>query len=167
MAQVSPVGAWASFRAAARLVIGAAYEPCPASIELPTVEECLEEATKIDDELLMSCMRRQCRDITVVCSEWSRQKCKELNTSPGSILLAFTEVSWKGIHLRFYPADRTHWCEEPASRKCIAQAVIHELAHSCGWDHKQGHNVPGNDPENEPPCECACVDENGTSTSCK
>ncbi len=140
---------------------------CPASIELPTVEECLEEADKIDDELLMSCMRRQCRDIRVTCSEWSRQKCKEERESPDSILLAFTLTTSQGVHHRFYPVKETHWCEEPASRGCIIKAVIHELAHSCGWNHKQGHNVPGNDPKRHPIPECACVDEEGARTSCE
>lgn len=142
---------------------------CPASIELPTVEECIEEAYKIDDERLMSCMRRQCSAITVTCSEWSRQKCKELRKGPESTLLALTFTSWKGtIHL-YDPVEQTHWCEVPASRGCIIKAVIHELAHSCGWEHEQGHNVPGNDPDNErePLPECACADENGARTSCE
>ena len=143
---------------------------CPASVELPTVEECLEEAMKIDDELLMSCMRRQCRDITVTCSEWSRKKCKEeLRKRPDNPVLALTFTNWKGTLHLFYPVAETHWCEEPASHGCIVKAVIHELAHSCGWDHGQGHNVPGNDPERErvPIPECGCVDENGARTSCE
>jgi hypothetical protein len=140
---------------------------CPPSIELPSVEECIEEAHKIDDELLMSCMRRQCRDITVTCSEWSRQQCKALTESPGSTLLAFTVTHWRGTLHRFYPVDETHWCEQSASRGCIVKAVIHELAHSCGWDHRQGHNVPGDDPKRQPPPECACADEEGARTSCE
>jgi len=115
----------------------------------------------------MSCMRRQCRDITVTCSEWSRKECKALREGSDSTLLAFTRTTWRGMHLRFYPAQETHWCQEPASRECIIKAVIHELAHSCGWDHGQGHNVPGNRPVSEPLLECACVDETGASTSCK
>lgn len=140
---------------------------CPASVVLPTVEECIEETQKIDDELLMSCMRRQCHDITVTCSEWSRQKCKGLSRNAGDAVLAFTVTNWRGTLHRFYPVNQTHWCEEPASPGCITQALLHELAHSCGWDHGQGHNVPGNDPKRPPPCECACVDENGARTSCQ
>jgi hypothetical protein len=140
---------------------------CPVSIELPTVEECLEEASRIDDELLMSCMRRQCRDITLTCGEWSRQKCKAQSQRLGNTVLAFTLTAWKGTLHRFYPVEEIHGCEEPASHGCIVKAVIHELAHSCGWDHRQGHNVPGDEPEREPPPECACVDENGARTSCE
>ena len=140
---------------------------CPASVELPTVEECLEEASRIDEELLMNCMRRQCRDITVTCSEWSRKECEVMREGPDSVLLAFTLTTSSGMHHRFYPVKETHWCEEPASRECIIKAVIHELAHSCGWDHGQGHKVPGNNPKRKPPPECACADENGARTSCE
>lgn len=140
---------------------------CPASVELPTIEECLDEAAEIEDELLMSCVRRQCRDITVTCSEWNRQKCKAQSQRFGNSVLAFTVTNWRGTLHRFYPVAETHWCEEPASRGCIIQAVIHELAHSCGWDHGQGQNVPGNEPERQPPAECACPDENGARTSCE
>lgn len=140
---------------------------CPASIELPSVEECIEEAVRIDDELLMSCMSRQCSTLTVTCGEWSRQKCREQSARASMAVLAFTYVPRPGMLNRFYPVKETHWCEDPASRECITQVVIHELAHSCGWDHGQGHNVPGNDPDNEPIPECACVDEKGTRTSCE
>lgn len=140
---------------------------CPASIELPTVEECREEAARIDDELLMSCIRRQCSGITVTCSEWSRQKCREESQLSSSAVLAFTLVPRSGTLYRFYPVKETHWCEDPASPECITKVVIHELAHSCGWNHRQGHNVPGNDPELELIPECACVDEKGTRMSCE
>jgi hypothetical protein len=141
---------------------------CPASVELPTIEECLEETRKIDDDLLMSCMRRQCRDITVTCSELNRSKCKTLSEISGKTVLAFTTIQWNGTLHRFYPVNQTHWCEEPASHGCITQAVIHEIAHACGWDHRDGLNVPGNDPERgETLLECACVDEKGVKTSCQ
>lgn len=140
---------------------------CPDSIELPTVEECHEEAARIDDELLMSCIRRQCSGITVTCSEWSRQKCREQSLRYSSAVLAFTVVPRSGAPYRFYPVKETHWCEDPASRECITKVVIHELAHSCGWNHRQGHGVPGNDSDREPIPECACVDEKDTRTSCE
>jgi len=140
---------------------------CPASIELPTVEECREEAARIDDELLMSCMRRQCSTITVTCGEWSRQKCREESQRSSRAVLAFTLVPWPGLLYRFYPVKETHWCEDPTSPECSTKVVIHELAHSCGWDHGQGHNVPGDNPEREPLAECACTDENGARTACE
>jgi hypothetical protein len=141
---------------------------CPASIELPTVEECVEAASEIRGELLGSCVRQQCRDITVTCSEWSRSICKVgSQANPGLSILGFTLVTYHGTHHAFYPVKETHWCEEPASPECIAKAIIHELAHSCGWDHGQGQNVPGNNPPDKPILECACVDENGKRMPCQ
>jgi hypothetical protein len=37
------------------------------------------------------------------------------------------------------------WCEEKATPDCRAKAMVHELAHSCGWSHGQGLGVPGDD----------------------
>jgi hypothetical protein len=141
---------------------------CPASIELPTIEECVEAASGITGELLGSCVRRQCRDITVTCGEWSRSICKlESEARPGTNVLALTLITFQGTLHAFYPVKETYWCEEPASHGCIVNAVIHELAHSCGWDHKEGQNVPGNDPPEHTIAECACVDEKGARTSCR
>jgi len=141
---------------------------CPASIELPTVEECVEAVSEITGELLGSCMRRQCHDITVSCGEWSRGRCQiENQRRPETSLLAFTLVRYHGTLHAFFPVQETHWCEEPASHGCVVKAVVHELAHSCGWDHKQGQNVPGNDAPEIPIAECACVNEKGEKTSCR
>jgi hypothetical protein len=141
---------------------------CPASIAMPTVEECVEAASEITGELLGSCVRQQCRNITVTCGEWSRSQCKiENQTHPGTTLLAFTWITFEGTLHSFYPVKETHWCEEPASYGCVVKAVIHELAHSCGWDHGQGQNVPGNDAPAISIAECACVDEKGERTPCR
>jgi hypothetical protein len=43
----------------------------------------------------------------------------------------------------FFPVRETNWCEEPASRECRANAMVHELAHACGWRHRMGGGVPG------------------------
>lgn len=139
---------------------------CPTSVELPTVEECIEGASEINNELLMSCVRRQCQDITVTCSEWTRKECEAQSRALGNTVLAFTITTFHGTHHRFYPVQETHWCEEPTSRECTLKAVMHELAHSCGWNHGQGWNVPGNDYEREPLRECVCTDEKGVRTSC-
>jgi hypothetical protein len=136
---------------------------CPAEIELPTVGECREEAWKIrGDELPMSCVLSQCGAIKVTCSEWSRRKCKELDKIRGGMTLAFTisamDTTW------YNRVKETHWCEEPSSHACVVKAVIHELAHSCGWDHGGNPSVPGNE-GSKPPCECS-REESG-SKSCK
>jgi hypothetical protein len=44
-----------------------------------------------------------------------------------------------------HPLKEVNWCEQSASRECRARAMVHELAHSCGWKHYQGLGVPGDD----------------------
>jgi hypothetical protein len=110
------------------------------------------EAWKIKlDDTLMSCVVSQCGVVEVTCSEWSRKQCKELSERRGGVTLAFTssgrETTW------YNPVNEIHWCEGPESHACIVKSVIHELAHSCGWDHGRNPTVPGNE-EFKPPCEC-------------
>jgi hypothetical protein len=50
-----------------------------------------------------------------------------------------------------HPWSEINWCEQPSSRDCRARAMVHELAHSCGWRHNQGLGVPGDD--GNLPCE--------------
>jgi hypothetical protein len=139
---------------------------CPPTVELPSVEECIEATSEITDELLGDCMRRQCRDVIITCSEWSRRQCLLDNQSSGKAVLAFTMMLYRGTLHSFYPVREIHWCEEPASQACVVKAVIHEVAHSCGWDHGEGQNVPGNDSPEEDIVECACIDEKGRRVSC-
>jgi hypothetical protein len=38
-----------------------------------------------------------------------------------------------------------YWCEEAAGADCRVSAMVHELAHSCGWEHREGKGVPANE----------------------
>jgi hypothetical protein len=126
-------------------------------MDLPTIEECREEAWKIQgDELLRTCMLSQCGAIQVTCSEWSKVKCAARNKDSPVLRLAFTvttlETTW------YNPVKETYWCEEAESHACIVKIVVHEVAHSCGWEHGGNSSVPGN-VESEPPCECVHGDD--------
>jgi hypothetical protein len=132
-------------------------------MDLPTIEECREEAWKIQgDDLLRTCMLSQCGAIQVTCSEWTKVKCAERNKASAMVRLAFTvttlETAW------YNPVKETYWCEEAESHGCIVKVVIHEVAHSCGWEHGSNPSVPGN-VELEPPCECIQGDD--SAASCK
>lgn len=130
-------------------------------MDLPTVEECREEAWKIQgDDLLRTCMLSQCGAIQVTCSEWGKIKCAERNRAPGMLRLAVTvttlETAW------YNPVKETYWCEEKESHECIVKIVIHEVAHSCGWEHGGNPSVPGNR-VSVPPCECLHAGESAVS----
>lgn len=126
---------------------------CPATIPLPTIEECQQAASVISNEGLRTCVIEQCRDISLVCDEETRKRCKEESKTSGEDLLAYvirpqtTSTSSR--------VKEAHWCEEPASFQCILKVVVHELAHSCGWRHGEGGGVPGSGKTGKiPECEC-------------
>jgi len=118
---------------------------CPSTVEMPTIEECRHAALVIDDDLLRTCVQRQCSDIHIECAEWVRRECKEAGMASGSAILAFTYTTYHGTLHSFFPVKETHWCEESASLECVTNSLVHELAHSCGWKHEKGNNVPGKD----------------------
>jgi hypothetical protein len=147
---------------------------CPSTIELPSVEACSETAMTIHDELLRMCVLRQCKQIHVVCSDESRKDCEEAKQEAEATVLAITkfsatelQLSYNGRLFRFYSKKEIEWCEVPATAECVAQAVIHELAHSCGWDHREGLGVPGDDPPRKGIPECECVDGDGRAAPCR
>lgn len=114
---------------------------CPATIPMPTVEECQQAAAVIANDGLRACVIEQCRDISLECSEETRKRCKEESKNSGQTLLTYViRLDTTSTSSRVKEA---HWCEEPASFQCILKAVVHELAHSCGWQHEQGGGVPG------------------------
>jgi hypothetical protein len=117
--------------------------------DLPTVEECRAGADAIKDERLWSCVRQQCTRITVNCGDMVRAECKRQSTALGTTILGYTLIpNWTTT---FNPTKEIYWCEESVEHDCRIKALVHELAHSCGWRHRQGQGVPVN--EGEVACE--------------
>lgn len=113
--------------------------------ELPTVEECRSAAQSITQDELRQCVESQCSTIQINCgSKDIQEKCREKNGAyPGSNLGYIERPSHVQPSFK-QPLKEVNWCEEPASRDCRAKAMVHELAHSCGWHHGQGLGVPAN-----------------------
>jgi hypothetical protein len=111
--------------------------------EVPTVEECRAVARGITDECLAGCVRLQCAGIQVNCDEYARESCKR-DREAGLETLGYVKMTGKtSCTTRL---SEVNWCEDATvSRECRARGMVHELAHSCGWDHGQGHGVPGDD----------------------
>jgi hypothetical protein len=117
----------------------------PTCLELPVVEECLAASRVITDGCLRKCVELQCSGVKVNChSETIRKSCEEkTNRAEGSVALGYVDRFSDTPTSCDKPFLTVNWCEEPASRDCRAKAMVHELAHSCGWRHGQGFNVPG------------------------
>lgn len=110
--------------------------------ELPTVEECQSAAREITDECLRGCVHLQCAGIKVNCGEYIREECKK-NSSEGVTPFGYVYRTSETSCDR--PVGEVNWCELSASRECRAKAMVHELAHSCGWAHNEGLGVPANE----------------------
>jgi hypothetical protein len=123
----------------------------PTCRELPTVEECREVAQVITHPCLRQCVEKQCAGIKVNCnSEEIQKNCKDQSSEGVSALGYVVRFSNRPTSCE-NPSHELNWCEQPSSRDCRAKAMVHELAHSCGWRHNQGLGVPGDD--GKLPCE--------------
>lgn len=110
--------------------------------DVPTVEECRAGADVIKDERLWDCVRQQCTRIKINCGDMVREECKRQSQLLGETILGYTLVpNWTTT---YNAAKETYWCEESTDHECRIKAMVHELAHSCGWRHNGGMGVPGN-----------------------
>lgn len=109
----------------------------------PSVEECHAAAAEIEDKCLRECVLLQCSGAKVTCSDYIEQKCLASSRS-GKGVGGYVFRSTQTCEI---PKSEIYWCDLPLSRKCRAQAMVHELAHSCGWRHGDGKSVPANNGE--------------------
>ena len=109
--------------------------------EVPTVEECLDAAATIENVCLRPCVERQCSGAKVACDENIVKKCNRLNESRRDKVGGWVERKDQTCKA---PRSEIAWCQVPMSRQYRAKAMVHELAHSCGWKHGEGQGVPGN-----------------------
>jgi len=98
---------------------------------------------QITDECLRGCIQAQCAGIKVVCSDYVQKECKK-HSSEGISVFGYVYRSEESSCVN--PVGEVNWCELPEeNRWCRANAMVHELAHSCGWAHGEGLGVPSND----------------------
>jgi len=112
--------------------------------EVPTVEECRAGADVITDERLWDCVRQQCTRIKVQCGVEIRKECKRRSMEAGGTIMGYT-LQRQGMTFFYSPVREVYWCEEFAGQDCRVKAMVHELAHSCGWEHTEGMGVPANE----------------------
>ena len=108
--------------------------------QLPTIEECQSAAAVIDNACVRQCVAAQCAGAQIDCGEYIQKKCQQLNEQRGARVGGFVVRSGQTCQK---PKFEIGWCELPMSRECRAKALVHELAHACGWSHGEGGNVPG------------------------
>lgn len=110
---------------------------------LPTVEACQATAERIEDYCLRDCVIHLCRVGKPLCDKTVRLNCVVRTEAH-----AQGEVGgWvdPGPQSCEQPAEEFSWCERPYSPHCQELSAVHELAHACGWHHKDGKGVPGDE----------------------
>ena len=107
----------------------------------PRIETCVWEAQRdITDTCLRDCIIRGCQGVRIDCaSDQARVRCSQRRKG-GVVGGAAPPVPGHSCNA---PADEVAWCELAVSERCRAQIMVHELAHTCGWQHYDGMGVPG------------------------
>lgn len=107
---------------------------------------CRAQALRMPSGPMRDCVLAQCsnQDTKLKCDEETQKSCEQApSQSKGN-----KKVKKGGSALVGSLDNPTHeinWCELPQNEDCQAQALVHELAHSCGWPgtHPPGQNIPG------------------------
>ena len=108
---------------------------------VPSVEDCQAAADRITDLCLRTCVLHLCRVGRPVCDKRTKLRCARRaqdlpNGEPGGWVADDRPRTCE------QPKEEVNWCELPRSPPCQAQMMAHELAHACGWHHKDGNGVP-------------------------
>lgn len=110
---------------------------------VPSVEDCQAVGERIEDLCLRTCVLHQCRRGRAVCGEVVQVQCVVLSSAhPDDPTNAYVP---EGPQTCEMPADEVNWCQVPHSPPCQAKIMVHELAHACGWHHKEGKGVPADE----------------------
>jgi len=110
---------------------------------VPTIESCVWQAQiRITDQCLRDCVIAGCRGVRIDCTSLDTLETCARPQSPGQRSGGFAAPIG---HDCKSPGDEVSWCDLAVGERCRAIMMVHELAHNCGWRHKGGKGVPGND----------------------
>jgi hypothetical protein len=114
----------------------------------PTIQECQSTAANlITDACLRKCVIEQCASGVIVCGDDTMASCsKRARKNPSKPPAGYVIDHEQTCQM---PHNQVHWCQRDQSPKCQDLTMVHEVAHACGWHHKQGKGVPGNEGEIE------------------
>lgn len=108
---------------------------------IPDVNDCIFIARFITDSCLRECVIKQCVAGRLLCNEDTANYCawrRDAGKQVGGYVPPRDQSCKEAL-------DEVKWCDLDVSSSCKAHQVVHELAHACGWHHKDGFNVPGDE----------------------
>jgi len=109
--------------------------------ESEVAAELITSGILAKDKKLFSCISKQIvnPNTVVKCNLQVDIQCVFSNTTKDQATAGFADI---GSCEK--PTHEVRWCHfKKFKGNCAAQALLHELAHTCGWDHGQKKNVPG------------------------
>lgn len=106
---------------------------------------CRAEAQGIKDPKLKACVLAQCSssDTKLKCDQKVKDQCAQKDKGKNGKKTGGSSA----VGSLDSPLKEIDWCEQPVDSDCQNKALVHELAHSCGWQHGQDPGVPGNSGE--------------------
>jgi hypothetical protein len=98
----------------------------------PADGQVYDAIARISNMARRTCMRKQLGSASVECCK-AKKRCDANPKLGGSSPLGSLDQ----------PTSEISWCQRDIKTDCQIDVMLHELAHSCGWDHGFGENVPG------------------------
>jgi len=144
MAFSKTIAAWIATTTAAAALAGlTCAAPRPMNSEgcgrIPDVNDCIFIAGFITDRCLSECVVRQCAAGHLRCDQEAAMHCSR-RADGGHRVGGFVP---KGDRSCKEASNEVKWCDLDVTSSCKAQMAVHEIAHACGWHHRDGFNVPG------------------------
>ena len=90
---------------------------------------------------LRECVLRKIDAIRFTCNWGIQTECNKPDGKEKCTWLASAKLGNCGS-----TQGSLNWCNRRGlSDACVAEVLVHEAAHTCGWEHLKGGGVPGND----------------------
>lgn len=111
---------------------------------MPSVEECQTAAASlITEKCLRDCVIDQCSKGQTLCGAEVVAQCSE--RSVGNLKGRKGGYVFDKAQTCEMPKRWVDWCQIEQSPRCQELSMVHERAHACGWHHREGKGVPGDE----------------------
>lgn len=112
-----------------------ADKDCKLSMAPSMQSEVRTRAKQVEGDCLRDCVVKRVNEIHFECTtKFAKKACTDTRLAAATLGTSCSN-----------PETQAAWCNRTCSDEAIVQAIVHEAAHNCGWNHNGGKNVPGDD----------------------
>ena len=106
----------------------------------PSCMACDALADRITDRDLRLCVRGQCKaqDLKLKCDAEAKKGCATLMDEKKGTPFKKGKGASADLGTIEEPTKTINWCEHQPSSTCQEMALVHEIAHTCGWHAGKG-----------------------------